>query len=107
MVEFSSSVCSDDRFLVDIEGHAEYAPRGSDIVCAAASILALDLADIAKKAEREGKTKSLYVETGDGRVSIDADFKRAYAGEFAAALRTVENGFALLESAFPEHVICT
>ena len=107
MVEFTYAVCSDGRFIVDIDGHAEFAPRGSDIVCAAASILALDLADIAKKAEREGKTKNLYVETGDGRVSIDADFKRAYAPEFAAALRTVENGFALLESAFPEHVICT
>ena len=106
MVEFTYAVCPDSRFIVDIEGHAEYAPRGSDVVCAAASILALDLADIAKKAEREGKTKSLYVETGDGRVSIDADFKRAYAGEFAAALRTVENGFALLESAYPDHVIC-
>ncbi len=107
MIEFTYSVCSDSRYLVDITGHADYAPAGSDLVCAAASILAFDLIDIARRAEREGKTKSLYVSADKGSVTIDADFRKRDAAEFDAALKTVENGFLLLESKYPEHVICT
>ncbi len=107
MIEFSYTLCPEDRFIVEIDGHADFAPDGADIVCAAASILALDLVDIAKRAEREGKTKALYSSTEKGKIAVDVSFKSAYAHEFAAALDTIGNGFALLEFNFPDRVICT
>ena len=107
MVEFTYSQCPDNRFLVDVSGHAEYGPAGCDVVCAAASILALDIADIARQFERQGKTHSLYVSTGKGRVELDVQIRKAYVADFLAALRTVGNGFALLEASYPDNVICT
>ena len=107
VVEFSCAACGDERFIVEIDGHAEHGPPGSDIVCAAASILALDIVDIAKSAEKRGDTVSIYSSVGKGNVSLDVEFKRGYGERFRAALEAVENGFLLLETHYPECVICT
>ena len=107
VIEFSSSACSDDRFIVEIEGHADHGPEGCDIVCAAASILALDILDIAKGAEKRGETVSFYSSAGKGNLSLDVQFRRGFAENFRAALDAIENGFLLLEANYPECVICT
>lgn len=72
---------------IDIKGHAGYAPAGQDIVCAAASILALTLADICEGAE---------IKREDGHMSI--------RGGDPAAVMFAARGYKLLSEAYPEFV---
>lgn len=73
---------------IDIQGHACYAPPGEDIVCAAASILAMVLLDICDGAE---------IERGDGHISIK--------GGDPAAILFAKRGFSMLAERYPENVV--
>ncbi|MBR6917908.1 MAG: ribosomal-processing cysteine protease Prp, partial [Clostridia bacterium] len=42
MINYQCDLCS-DRYIVSIEGHSNAAPAGEDIICAAASALALTM----------------------------------------------------------------
>lgn len=68
-----------------ISGHAMFAPRGRDIVCAAASILAYTLS--------AGGARSR--ETPDGGLIITGD---------AAALRLIAGGYRLLSENYPKNI---
>lgn len=72
---------------IDIKGHAHYAPQGEDIVCAAASILAMTLLDICEDAE---------IRREDGHISIKH-------GDPAAIL-FARRGYKLLADAYPGFV---
>lgn len=72
---------------IDIRGHAGYAPAGQDIVCAAASILALTLADVCDGAEIEREDGHMRIRGGD-----------------PTAIMFAARGFRLLSEAYPEFV---
>lgn len=68
-----------------ISGHAMFAPKGQDIVCAAASILAYTLT--------AGGARSR--ETPEGGLLISGD---------AVALRLVAGGYRLLSENYPQNI---
>lgn len=77
--------------LLEIDGHAGYAEKGKDIVCAAVSALACPLVGyVSGSVERE-----------DGHMSFQAEKMSTRArGAFDCAY----GGFALLAEGYPAHV---
>lgn len=63
----------DEEFHCKITGHAGYAERGKDIVCAAVSILSFTLYEFVLK--HEEMVKELHAETGDGKFKISFLYK--------------------------------
>ena len=77
--------------LLEIDGHAGYAEKGKDIVCAAVSALACSLVCYGRgKVERE-----------DGHMSFSAGKMSTRA---RGAFDCTYGGFALLADAYPTHV---
>lgn len=77
--------------LLEIDGHAGYAEKGKDIVCAAVSALACSLVCYVRgKVERE-----------DGHMSFSAGKMSTRA---RGAFDCTYGGFALLADAYPTHV---
>lgn len=83
-----------DEISIDIRGHASYAPKGEDIVCAAISML--------------GQTLLAYLETDhedfryiiqDGRI-----WAWAKGPNVQTALKIIMTGFWLLEQNYPDHI---
>ena len=76
---------------LEIDGHAGYAEKGKDIVCAAVSALACSLVCyVSGKVERE-----------DGHMSFSAGKMSTRA---RGAFDCTYGGFALLADAYPTHV---
>ena len=77
--------------LLEIDGHAGYAEKGKDIVCAAVSVLACSLVGYV----------SGCVKREDGHMSFSAGKMSSRArGAFDCAY----GGFAMLAEAYPAHV---
>lgn len=94
-----------NKLSLRLEGHAEYAEHGKDIVCAAASILAQTVAHTVSGAEKCGYLVSpaeIRLDSGDTIVacepSEDAHEAIASAYIFAAT------GYALLAHNYPQYV---
>lgn len=90
-----------DEISLAMDGHAGYADAGSDIVCAAASILVYTFASRLREITGgDGLYASLA--PGEARVKVDADWR--IAGECTAVLDTITAGFMLLADKYPDHV---
>ena len=87
-----------DRFSMDIDGHAYYAEVGKDIVCAAVSVLIETLVD-----RLDDVTDSYHVEITDGKI------KRIGASgtEALKVLATILTGLELIQNTYPENVKVT
>jgi uncharacterized protein YsxB (DUF464 family) len=87
-----------------VTGHAEYADKGEDIVCAAASILAYTLAEhLAVLSERGHIDKpDLKMESGDCSVSCVADDKTY--GYLKDKFVFVQMGMEIISNTYPECV---
>ena len=77
--------------LLEIDGHAGYAEKGEDIVCAAVSALACSLAAYVSGIE----------ERGDGHMRFSAGKMSSRA---RGAFDCVYGGFAMLAHKYPAHV---
>lgn len=105
MVSYTHSYISDeDRFMVSIEGHAGYAPEGSDIVCAAASVLAFTLIEAIVSLDQKGFLERLYRSVEKGSIQLDFTVKPSGRDKAEAILSAVAGGYALLGDNFPEYV---
>ena len=83
-------------FELTMQGHAEYAEAGKDIVCAAASML------FCLACERAGHlcdTPQVERRSGYGRLCCKVEDM-----ETVTALETVLSGFEMLARQFPDHV---
>ena len=92
--------------VLTVKGHANFSEKGKDIVCAAASILALTAAQEATDAFAAGNlTGKPCVKLKDGGTRIVAQAKDDAA--FALLLHAffiIQKGFLCLERASPAHV---
>ena len=88
-----------------IEGHAEYAEHGRDIVCASCSILAYTVAKIVKDAFGNGELESSPIVNLDsgGALILCSPNNDKYA-EIRHAYEVVQEGYALLAENYPQYV---
>ena len=91
---------SPKKLSLRLEGHAEYAEHGKDIVCASASILAYTLATII---ETFGIESNIKLESGDTTIECvcnDHPMMDVIRDSFNFAIE----GYALLEQTYPQYV---
>lgn len=85
----------DDGFRVIVRGHADYAPKGQDIVCAAISTLFFAMTS--------------YISTASGCECKICRLERGYAefeckGECEEALKQACIGMLIVSENYPRHV---
>ena len=103
MITFQSDVCA-GRIIVALDGHSGAAPRGSDIVCAAASVLAFTLIEAFRRLDEEGGVENFSRCAESGCVRLDVTVKECAWESAQTVLNTVRDGFLLLEEHYPENV---
>lgn len=96
-----------DGFIFDCSGHAGYAEKGRDIVCAGVSSLCMGLAGRISELAEENIVSVKYFHCAEGDVYIevtfgDEEFCRIKALE---ALETVRCGLEGIESHYPEYLL--
>ena len=92
---------SGHKLSLRLEGHAEYAEEGKDIVCASASILAYTLANIVDSFD----DVETIVDLKDGDATIECECKDepTFAALANAYIQT-KIGYALLAQHYPQYV---
>ena len=103
MITYQCDLCT-DRYIISIEGHAGAAPEGQDIVCAAASALALTLVEAVRNLDARGCVSHLSREVGKGSVQLDFTVKEDALPEAEAIVGTITDGFLLLEENCSEYI---
>ena len=95
-----------DGWWFECRGHAGYAPKGQDIVCAGVSALCMALLGRLETLHDEGILRLVKCSAADGEacaeVRTDADAIKALITRHT--FETVLAGFQALEEAYPEHV---
>ncbi len=104
MVRYSCDELADSRYVISVEGHAMSAPKGRDVVCAAASALAIALAVAVERLANEGRTKCSAVSANDGAVYVDFTPENGEEERAAGIVNTVSDAFRYLEMNYPENV---
>ena len=95
---------TDKGYSVAASGHAGYAPKGQDIVCAAVSVLLQTLANKVEDAARQGLLESSCVQHGESFV-VQAKPSGGMNGIMVAAWYDfVEEGLSELAGQYPDHV---
>lgn len=87
----------EDTIELNAQGHANAAPKGEDIVCAAATILIRTLAKTLEAAVPD----MVKADIADGKASISVT---GYDPVAAVTIETVCTGFRLLQEQYPEHI---
>ena len=95
---------TDKGYSVAASGHAGYAPKGQDIVCAAVSVLLQTLANKVEDAARQKQLESSCVQHGETFV-VQAKPSGGMTGIMVAAWYDfVEEGLSELAGQYPDHV---
>ena len=89
---------------IAVSGHAGYGPRGSDIVCAAVSMLVQTLAASLAQEEKKGGLKQYRCQMGDGSIEIQADVLPRNRQAIDGMINMTAIGFRLLEEQYPSYV---
>lgn len=92
-------------FTVAVQGHAGYAPRGQDIVCAAASALVNAAALGAEALWERGALKmppEIRLREGRGKIAVAPAPGREREAE--AWFMTIAPGLMALEGSYPEYL---
>lgn len=99
------------RVYVDIEhlsfgmvGHADFGPVGSDIVCAAATMLASTLIQNMNQRLDQSQILECTLNSGYAQLKINPIRKRVRK-ECRVIFAAILQGFELLAQRYPEHVV--
>ncbi|MBQ5667128.1 MAG: ribosomal-processing cysteine protease Prp [Oscillospiraceae bacterium] len=91
--------------ILRVTGHAGYAPKGSDTICSAASVLAYTLSQVMKRMYEESSLHDepqIYLEEGDTTI-LARPVKERY-NECLHAFFVIQVGFELLSRSYPDYV---
>ena len=83
------------RMRLEVEGHAEYAEPGKDIVCAGVSILTTALVRTLEEQQLRGRLKVEY-KSEPGRIIVTADPRMDCLNETKAYFRMAVIGLKML-----------
>ena len=90
-----------ENIALDMDGHAGYAEAGSDIVCAAASMLAYTMAARLREIT-QGDGLKISLSPGAAHISAEATWQ--IMSECRAVIDTISAGFTLLAGQYPGYV---
>ena len=94
---------SGKKLSLRVEGHAEYAEHGKDIVCASATILAYTVAQYIREHKSEFESiEEVRLDIGDTYISCEPNEELWH--EMQNAFMFAKIGFAVLEHNFPQYV---
>lgn len=92
-------------YVLSIQGHAHYAPRGADIVCAAVSTLGYTFAAVVRRLDGEDAlVDHPLIREAEGELYICARAGQAHRSALSQSFDTVRTGLALIAENYPEHV---
>lgn len=93
-----------DGLSFGMEGHADFGPVGSDIVCAAATMLASTLIQNMMQRLDESQVLECALDSGIARLKVSPIRKRVRR-ECKVVFAAILEGFELLAQRYPEHVV--
>lgn len=92
-------------YKVKITGHAKYADKGNDIVCAAVSFAYYNLCQMVLEFERNDKlSQDSLISDNEGDASVEAVPKKEHENEIRLAFTYFKKGIELLSAKYPEFV---
>lgn len=87
-----------------VEGHANYAEKGKDIVCSAISVLTDTLYKTLKSYEQTALREPVKLKEKDGYKQIKYSVKSKYEQNIAIVLFTILNGYEGVANTYPDYV---
>jgi uncharacterized protein YsxB (DUF464 family) len=87
-----------------MEGHAQSAEKGHDLVCASASILAYTLAKFVENMKEAGQVYYPTIELTEGHTLIACNPPNRIKNSVKLAFDTVCSGFELLARYYPDNI---
>lgn len=93
----------ENLYRLKMKGHCGFAKQGRDIVCAAASILCLTMAQTVKNNQQYLEEKPRII-THNGHAVVEWKPKAMYVNALNNSLYTVLQGFRLLEHQYPDYI---
>lgn len=84
-------------FELEIEGHAQSAPKGEDLICAAASILVHTAAAIVQESSKD--ITEIDISDGKARIKLTE-----YDPVAVVEMAVIVKGFVLLMQEYPEYI---
>ena len=92
------------NYTLTIDGHAGYAKKGQDIVCAGVSTLAYTLSSYLQKMNKEQRLIYFYATLNDGRATIECLPKDNFIDEVSLVYDVVMNGLESIMRSYPDNV---
>jgi uncharacterized protein YsxB (DUF464 family) len=89
---------------VTVEGHALSDEPGKDLVCAAASALALTLAENAKALQGGGQARNAVTELDSGKAEVFCNPVSKYRAVTTLTFDAICTGFAALAKLYPDYI---
>lgn len=95
-----------DGFIFECSGHAGYADKGADIVCAGISALCAALEARLSELASSGAVDIEYYHCADGEMVIEVGFRSDSVCRMMAlgALETVTRGLERIEESYPDNL---
>ena len=92
-----------DKMRLEVGGHAGYAEKGQDIVCAGVSMLTGALGGVLEEAQKRGRTTFEWKEL-DETLIITGDPNMFAISEIKAYFRMCVKGLRMLQEQYPANV---
>lgn len=89
---------------VTVNGHAGSGPEGHDLVCSAASALALTLAGNVHHLQARGIVRDVITDLTEGNAEVQCTPTSRYKATAAMIYQAVCVGFELLATKYPENI---
>lgn len=96
-----------DGLKVTASGHAGFAPRGQDIVCAGVSTLLAAAAETAARMNRDGLLEECTVRLEPGNAEIAMEPTPEGSAKAEAVMEMLRAGAELLEEMYGQYVVMT
>lgn len=96
-----------DGLKVTASGHAGFAPRGQDIVCAGVSTLLAAAAETAARMNRDGLLEECTVRLEPGNAEIAMEPTPEGRAKAETVMEMLRAGAALLEEMYGQYVVMT
>lgn len=93
------------KMELQLDGHANYAESGKDIVCAGISMISQALIQTLIDMEKERKTSLFWAGSpGVGFMRVEATPKENHQNEIRACFRMCVTGLRMLEERYPDYI---